>query len=242
MSNLYIGTSGWHYDHWRGNFYPQKLPRKEWLGHYSQYFNTVEINNSFYRLPQETTFDTWQRAVPRKFCFALKVSRFITHIKRLKDCQEPLRTFTGRAERLNHNLGPLLYQLPPGFYRDDTRLERFLKLLNKKLHHVFEFRHESWMDNAIYSLLDKSGAGFCIYDMAGVTSPLVSTAEMVYVRFHGRDNLYSSRYPDSELADWAERLNWLSSKRKSLYIYFNNDAKGFAIENALTLRGYLEKK
>ncbi len=237
-----MGTSGWHYNHWRGNFYPEKLPKKDWLNFYSQHFNTVEINASFYRLPQESTFTNWHQTVPPEFCFAVKVSRFITHIKRLKDSQEPLHTFTGRAKHLGDNLGPLLYQLPPGLHRDDARLETFLKLLDKKLRHVFEFRHQSWMDDAIYSLLQKYNAGFCIFDMPGFTSPVVSTTDLAYIRFHGQDDLYSSRYPDSELADWAKRLQKLSSKLKTLYIYFNNDAGGFAIENALTLRKYLEGK
>lgn len=237
---LYVGTSGWHYDHWRSNFYPEKLSKKDWLNYYSQHFNTVEINASFYRLPLKSTYDSWQQSVPQKFCFALKVSRYITHIKRLKNSREPLQTFAIRAKHLGDNLGPLLYQTPPNMHRDDDVLEEFLKLLDKKLLHVFEFRHPSWMDNAIYRLLSKYDAGFCIFNMPGFTSPVISTNDVGYVRFHGQDDLYSSRYPDSELADWAKKLENLSSKLKNLYVYFNNDAGGFAVENALTLRKYLE--
>jgi uncharacterized protein YecE (DUF72 family) len=134
----------------------------------------------------------------------------------------------------------LLYQLPPGLQRDDVRLEMFLRLLDKKLRHVFEFRHQSWMNAAIYTLLEKYNVGFCIYDMTGFTSPLVSTTDLAYMRFHGHDGLYSSRYSDSELASWAKKLNKFSSKLKNLYVYFNNDAGGFAVENALTLRKFLE--
>jgi uncharacterized protein YecE (DUF72 family) len=236
----FIGTSGWHYDHWRGNFYPQELSKRDWLNYYSQNFNTVEINASFYRLPRESTFDTWYRSVFKGFCFSLKVSRFITHIKRLKDSQEPLRTLTIRAEHLGNNLGPLLYQLPPNMHRDNIRLETFLRLLDNRLRHIFEFRHQSWMDDSVFELLKKYNAGFCVYDMPGFTSPVTATTDLAYVRFHGRDNLYSSCYRDSELADWAKRLEKMSSNLQNLYIYFNNDAGGFAIQNARTLRKYLE--
>jgi uncharacterized protein YecE (DUF72 family) len=240
--NLFIGTSGWHYDHWRGNFYPQKLSRKDWLNYYSGHFNTVEINAAFYRLPLGSTYDNWHQVVPQEFCFAVKVSRLITHIKRLKNSEEPLLTFTSRAEHLGDNLGPLLYQLPPNFQRDDDRLETFLRLLDKKLRHVFEFRHQSWMDDTVYRLLNKYNAAFCIYDMPGFTSPLITTADLAYVRFHGHDDLYSSRYPDAELSNWAKKLAQAASNLKYLYVYFNNDASGFAVENALTLRKYLEGK
>ncbi len=239
---LFIGTSGWHYYHWRGNFYPQKLTTKDWLSFYSERFNTVEINASFYRLPQESTFATWHQTVPSEFCFAVKVSRFITHIKRLKDSQEPLYTFTSRAKCLDNNLGPLLYQLPPGLHRDDSRLEAFLELLDKKQRHVFEFRHQSWMEKTIYDLLHRYDIGFCIYDMPGFTSPFISTADFAYIRFHGHDDLYSSRYPDAKLADWAKKLQKISSNLKTLYVYFNNDASGFAVENAITLRKHLKGK
>ena len=151
-------------------------------------------------------------------------------------------TFTVRAEHLGDNLGPLLYQLPSGMHREDARLEAFLKLLDNRLRHVFEFRHQSWMDDTVFSLLKKYNAGFCIYDMPGFTSPAIATAELAYVRFHGHNDLYSSRYPDEELAGWAKRLEKISSNLQNLYIYFNNDANGFAVENARTLRKYLEGK
>jgi uncharacterized protein YecE (DUF72 family) len=241
MSPQYlIGTSGWHYEHWRGMFYPENLPKKDWLNFYSRNFPTVEINNSFYRLPQETTFSNWRESVPPDFCFSVKVSRFITHIKRLKDSLEPLHTFTERALLLKNSLGPLLYQLPANFHRDDERLEAFLKLLNNKLQHVVEFRHKSWMDEDIYDLLRRYKVAFCIFDMPGFTSPAMVTSDFAYVRFHGHDNLYSSRYPDSELANWANKLRSLTSTLKTIYIYFNNDTSGFAVENARTLRNYLE--
>jgi len=139
----YIGTSGWHYDDWRGRFYPEKLPKAKWLEFYSQQFSTVELNNSFYRLPSEEAFNKWHDSSPAGFTFAVKVSRFITHIKRLKDCDEAVENFMSRAAGLKEKLGPLLYQLPPGLHRNDETLENFLKKLPQSLKHVIEFRHQS---------------------------------------------------------------------------------------------------
>jgi uncharacterized protein YecE (DUF72 family) len=237
----YIGTSGWHYNHWKGSFYPPHLPAKDWLKYYAQDFNTVEINASFYRLPLESTFTNWRQEAPPGFCYAVKASRFITHIKRLKDSREPLNTFLTRAKCLESSLGPILYQLPPGLHRDDQRLADFLAMLDRKLQHVFEFRHSSWMNEEVFSLLRKYRAGFCIFDMPGFTSPIVFTADFAYFRFHGKGELYSGNYPDSDLAEWAEKIQKADEGVKTVYIYFNNDAGGFAIQNASTLRGYLEE-
>lgn len=237
--NYFIGTSGWHYAHWSGIFYPGGLPAKDWLDFYAGQFNTVEINASFYRLPLESTFSKWHQGVPDRFCFAVKVSRYITHIKRLKDSREPLNTFIERAANLREKQGPLLYQLPPGMKRDDGRLEAFLSLLDKKLKHVFEFRHKSWMDEAVFDLLRKYNAGFCIFDMPGFASPVLATSDFAYIRFHGKGDLYSGSYPETELIDWAKKLKDIAGM-KTVYIYFNNDAGGFAVENARILRRYLE--
>jgi uncharacterized protein YecE (DUF72 family) len=239
----YIGTSGWHYEHWSGPFYPQELPKKDWLDYYSKHFNTVEINASFYRLPQRQAYINWHKTVPPGFYFSLKMSRFITHVKRLKESEEPLHTFMERAKYLGDKLGPLLYQLPPGFHRDDDRLEAFLITLyglDKNLRNVFEFRHASWMDEAVFNLLRKYNAGFCIFDMPGFTSPVESTADFAYVRFHGNDELYSGSYSKEDLGDWLKKLQALPSSAKTIYIYFNNDAGGYAIENAQTLRKLIE--
>jgi uncharacterized protein YecE (DUF72 family) len=237
----FLGTSGWHYDHWRGQFYPPELPKKDWLAFYAQHFNSVEINYSFYHLPLESTFTNWHETVPRRFCFAVKASRYITHIKRLKDSQDSLQKFTDRAKCLKENLGPILYQFPEGFHRDDARLEEFLTLLDKKLRHVFEFRHRSWMEDNVFNLLHKYNAALCIFDMPGFTSPMEITTDFSYVRFHGKGELYSGSYPDNDLADWAAKLHQASAALKTIYIYFNNDAGGYAVQNALTLRKNLEK-
>ncbi len=241
MARYFIGTSGWHYDDWKGRFYPEKLPKAKWLEFYARHFSTLELNNSFYRLPSEEAFDRWYGASPPDFTFAVKVSRFITHIKRLKDCDEALDNFMSRCQLLKEKLGPLLYQLPPGLHRDDGVLAAFLEKLPRKLKHVIEFRHESWLVEEVYALLRRYHVGFCVFDMPGLTAPLLATADFAYIRFHGRDSLYSSCYTDEELADWAGRIRNLATNLESAYIYFNNDIEGYALKNAVTIRDYLEK-
>jgi len=238
--HYYTGTSGWHYDHWRDRFYPEKLVKAKWLEFYAAHFNTVELNNSFYRLPSEAAFANWYNSSPPNFIFAVKVSRFITHIKRLRNSEEPVDTFITRAKGLGEKLGPLLYQLPPNLHRDDDRLESFLSILPSGMKHVVEFRHQSWLEDSVFEILHKHNVGLCIFDMPDISCPLVATADFAYVRFHGSTGLYSSCYSNEELADWAKRLTNLAANLKVLYIYFNNDAEAFAVRNAVTLRGYLQ--
>lgn len=152
MPGYYIGTSGWHYDHWRGLFYPENLAKPKWLGFYAEHFTTVELNNSFYHLPSEAAFTNWRKSSPDGFVFAVKVSRFITHIKRLKNVEESLSNFLSRADFLQDKLGPLLYQLPPSMKRNDEVLEAFLSMLPERYRHVLEFRHESWLDNCVFNI------------------------------------------------------------------------------------------
>jgi uncharacterized protein YecE (DUF72 family) len=239
MVEYFIGTSGWHYDDWRGLLYPEGMPKSKWLEFYARHFPTVELNNSFYRLPSERAFVNWLETSPEGFVFAVKVSRFITHIKRLKDVQEPLRNFLERADLLKDKLGPLLYQLPPNMRRDDDRLEGFLALLPGQYRHVFEFRHDSWFNAEVFNILRKHNAGWCVFDMPDLTSPVVATADFAYVRFHGSAGLYSSNYSDKELAGWAKKIARLGKNLKSIFIYFNNDVAGYAINNAGTLGGLL---
>lgn len=235
-----IGTSGWHYEHWRDIFYPPKLAKSSWLEFYARHFNAVELNASFYRLPTEDAFTSWYKSSPPGFAFAVKVSRFITHIKRLKDVAAPLHNFLERARRLGEKLGPLLYQLPPGMHRDDKALEAFLGLLPKDTRHVFEFRHESWLDEEVFNRLRRYKIGLCVFDMPRLTCPLAATADFAYIRFHGSRQLYSSNYSDEELADWAKKLAQLAETLETVYIYFNNDIGGYALDNARTLRKYLQ--
>ena len=238
----YIGTSGWHYEHWRYRFYPENLNKTKWLEFYSSNFNTVELNNSFYRLPSEEAFANWHDTSPAGFKFAVKVSRFITHIKRLKVTVEPVEKFISRAKLLGEKLGPLLYQLPPNMHRDDERLESFLSGLPEGMQHVFEFRHLSWLNDSVYNILNRYNAGLCVFDMPDIECPLVVTADFAYIRLHGSTALYSSCYTDEELADWKNKLADLPDNIKQVYIYFNNDSEAFAVRNAITLANYLKRQ
>lgn len=240
--NIYIGTSGWVYSHWRGLFYPEKLTQAKWLEFYSQYFTTVELNNSFYHLPSEKAFVAWRQRTAPGFVYAVKASRLITHYRKLRNVETALETFSSRARLLGDKLGPLLYQLPPNMTRNESLLEAFIRLLPPELNHVFEFRHESWFDQRVLALLRKHNMGFCIYDMPGVTTPMVATADFVYVRFHGSCHLYGGSYSDAQLDDWARRIAQLGQGLTSVYIYFNNDAEAAAVANARTLAEYLRAR
>jgi len=235
MPEYYIGTSGWHYDHWKELFYPEKMAKPKWLDFYAQHFSTVELNNSFYRLPSEEAFVNWRESSSEGFVFAVKVSRFITHIKRLKNAEEPLGNFLSRADFLQGKLGPFLYQLPPNMTRNDETLEAFLAILPHQYRHIFEFRHESWIDDSVFSILRRHNVGLCVFDMPDFTCPLVATADFAYIRFHGSAGLYSSCYSDEELSDWAKRIAEVGQSLKAVYIYFNNDAEAYAVKNAETI-------
>jgi uncharacterized protein YecE (DUF72 family) len=240
MARYFIGTSGWHYEGWRGAFYPEDLPKKGWLAFYAGQFPTVELNNSFYHLPTEAAFRAWHDATPADFTFAVKASRFITHIKRLKDIEEPLNNFMSRAALLKDKLGPVLYQLPPSLHRDDARLAEFLEKLPAG-RHAIEFRHDSWFADEVFGMLRRRGAAFCIFDMPRLKSPLIATADFAYIRFHGTGERYSGSYPDKLLAEWADNISKLAKSLKAVYIYFNNDVSGHALRNAVTLRNLLEE-
>jgi uncharacterized protein YecE (DUF72 family) len=235
----YVGCSGWHYDHWRGLYYPEELPKSKWLQFYAQQFTTVELNNSFYRLPSEKAFTAWRESTSDNFIFAVKVSRFITHIKRLKNLGSAVENFLSRACLLEKKLGPLLYQLPPNMKRNDEVLGNFLSSLPQKYQHVFEFRHESWLDDSVFHILRQYNVGLCVFDMPGFTCPLVATSNFAYIRFHGSGSLYSSCYSDEELSQWARRIAHFGQDIKAIYIYFNNDAEAFAVRNAITLGNLL---
>lgn len=239
MARYYIGTSGWHYDHWRRRFYPEKLAKAKWLEFYARHFATVELNNSFYRLPSKKSFAEWHDSTPGDFIFTVKVSRFITHIKRLKNSEEAVENFMNRASILGEKLGPLLYQLPPNMHRNDEVLDSFLSGLPQGMKHVIEFRHRSWLEEEVFKILRKHNTALCVFDMPDLSCPLVATANFAYVRFHGSSELYSSCYSDAELSGWAKKLTDLAANLEMVYIYFNNDAETFAVRNAATLHDYL---
>jgi uncharacterized protein YecE (DUF72 family) len=244
MAKAFIGTSGWNYKHWsNGEFYPQNLRPDAWLSFFVRHFHTVEINNSFYRLPSEVAFQNWRIQVPPGFIFSVKASRFLTHIKRLKDPEAPLQLFFSRAKHLKEKLGPVLFQLPPQFKLNLERLEVFLKALKpyvrrQHIRCVIEFRDSSWQTPAVFDLLLEYGVAMCFADWrdAHVTGPL--TAGFVYVRRH-YGNAGGGNYSTPQLDQDVERIRcWLKDQR-DVYVYFNNDAGGHAIRNAEYLKGAL---
>ncbi len=235
---IWIGTSGWVYAHWRGVFYPSDLAQSKWFDYYSSQFGTVEINNTFYRLPREAVFDRWREQAPKDFAYAVKASRFITHVKRLSDAAEPVKLFLSRAVRLGPHLGPILYQLPPKWHADPERLEEFASALPRNRSHVFEFRDADWFQDAVREVLSRYGLSFCLFDRAGLKTPEWVAGSLVYVRFHG-SSAAEGRYTHQELAAWAEQIRaWLDDDRE-VYAYFNNDAFGHAVTNARELRDML---
>ena len=236
---FHVGTSGFHYNHWRERFYPKGLPASRWLQFYATRFTTVELNNPFYRLPSEQAFVAWREGAPEGFMYAVKASRYLTHVKRLKDPEEPIERLFSRVRALGPKLGPVLYQLPPNYHLHLDALERFLSALPGGYRHVMEFRHASWHDESVYALLRRFDVAFCVIDMPRFACPLVATAGFSYVRFHGSASLYAGRYTDEELSAWAERIRDLSARSGDVYVYFNNDAGANAVYNALTLREML---
>src|SRR5688572_7957160 len=184
-TRIHVGCSGWVYRHWKGGFYPPDLPQKRWFERYSSEFDTVEINASFYRLPLASTFDGWRAKAPPGFRYAVKVNRFITHLKKLLDCADAVDDFIGLARRLGPTLGPLLYQLPPSLKRDDHRLDAFLSRLPSDLDHVVEFRNSDWYHPDVLDLLDGRGVGFVVHDLVDLASPRWASGRTAYVRFHG---------------------------------------------------------
>lgn len=234
----HIGTSGWHYAHWKGPFYPKDLASKKFLEFYIQTFSTVEINRTFYSLPAKKVFLDYAKRVPKRFVFAVKASRYITHIKRLKNPKTPLKRLFSRIEGLGSHLGPILFQLPPRWKVNLERLESFLKALPKGHRYVFEFRDESWWVKEVYSLLKKYRAAFCIYELEGVKTPLVITTNFVYVRLHGPGLAYAGKYSSQTLKKWAHLFR---KTKKDVYCYFDNDQKGYAALNAQALNRLMKK-
>ncbi|MBW8890600.1 MAG: DUF72 domain-containing protein [Fibrobacteres bacterium] len=237
---LLIGTSGWHYRHWVGSFYPPKTPPRLFLERYLKDFSTVEINNSFYRLPERETFESWRDAVPASFHFAVKASRYITHFKKLKESGDSFRLFFERVSALGPRLGPILFQLPPHWHFDGGRLAGFLASLPRGPRYVFEFRDRDWYRDETFGLLDRFRAGFCIHDLPDSASPEIVTGKIAYVRFHGPTGKYQGSYTDGDLARWAERMREWSARRIPVFAYFNNDIGGHAPRNAITLQSMLK--
>jgi len=239
---IHIGTSGWHYPHWKGPFYPDDLAQEAFLSWYAKRFHTAEINNTFYQLPSEQTLAHWRDTVPADFIFAVKASRYITHMKKLKDPEESLRLFLERTMVLGEKLGPILFQLPPHWKCNPQRFHEFLEKLPQAHRYAFEFRDESWFSTPILAALAEFGAAFCIYELDRRLSPREVTTDFVYIRLHGPDGPYRGNYDPQTLAGWAGVFTTWAAQGKEVYCYFDNDETGYAARNALRLQEMLGER
>ena len=233
---IHIGTSGWSYGHWQGPFYPPGLHVEEWLPFYAQKLDSVEINNSFYRLPSTSVLKHWRDSVPDDFIFAVKASRFITHMKKLKDPRRSLAKFMRHVRVLGEKLGPILFQLPPRWRVNVERLAAFLHALPADFRYAMEFRDPSWFDPRVYELLAQHGVACCIYDLDGRLSPSIIITDLVYIRLHGPKGPYQGRYDDRALAKWGEAIASWHREGRDVYCYFDNDEAGYAVQDVLRLR------
>ena len=231
-----VGTSGYQYDHWGEKFYPDDLSKKHWFAHYAQYFDTVEINNTFYRLPSAKAFDAWRKQAPLEFCYVLKFSRYGSHVKRLKDPRSTIKRFLQVARRLKEFLGPILIQLPPHWSVNTDRLQEFLKAAPRSLRWAFEFRDPSWLCEDVFAMLQRHNAALCIHDMIA-DHPRRITTDWVYLRFHG--DHYSGSYAPDMLKAQAQWIKRQLGDGKDVFAYFNNDAQGYAVDNAKQLKRYV---
>lgn len=236
LRNIHIGTSGYNYKHWKGPFYPEDVPQNKWLEFYAQRFLTLEINNTFYNLPKKETFEHWRQTVPRNFTFAIKASRYITHMKKLNEPKDALLNLFDHVQVLQDKLGPILFQLPPQWHVNLERLESFLDLLPPEFRYVIEFRDHTWWNDDVYELLSKNNVTFCIYELAGVQTPKTITADFVYIRLHGPEDAYEGQYDNKTLSGWAGAISTWRDQNKPVYCYFDNDQNGYAAQDAWTLK------
>lgn len=236
MSELWIGTSGYQYDHWKGCFYPEDLPKKRWFDFYSEQFDTVEINNSFYRLPGKNTFSDWASRAPEGFLYVFKYSRFGTHMKHLKDPEDHLEKFLDASEPCHDEMGPVLVQLPPRWKVDLSRLSEFLEAAPEDVRWAIELRDSTWLCDSVFELLAKHRAALVVHDMLE-DHPREATTDFMYFRFHGKR--YTGSYSPQYLSARAEEFRGHLDAGRDVYAYFNNDDKGYAVDNALTLKRFM---
>ena len=234
-AKIHIGTSGWHYKHWKGPFYLADLSPAKMLSWYVERFDTVEINSSFYRLPAESALESWCRLTPANFCFAVKASRYITHNRKLKDPENGVERFLTLIDKLGQRLGPILFQLPPAWRVNVERLDEFLSRLPQGHRYAFEFRNPTWNVAPVYEILDRHKAAYCIYELAGFLSPIQITTDFTYVRLHGPGSKYQGNYCAQTLRRWADRIERWRNQLRHIFVYFDNDQAGFAPNNASQL-------
>ncbi|MFQ5972073.1 MAG: DUF72 domain-containing protein [Alphaproteobacteria bacterium] len=230
-----IGTSGWHYKPWIGPFYPEGTRPNAFLAYYATRFSTAEVNSTFYGLPRTATVTQWRESTPPDFLFSCKASRYITHIRRLREPAEGLGRFFGAVEALEDKLGPVLFQLPPRWLRNRDRLAAFLEALPGGHRYAFEFRDESWLEDEVFDLLDARGAACCHYDFDRRQPAVRSAADFVYIRLHGPLGAYRGSYDDRALAGWARRIADWSTAGRDVFCYFDNDEAGYAARDAQRL-------
>jgi len=236
-----VGTSGFHYDHWRGVFYPPRLSTGEWFGHYARHFDTVEINNTFYGLPEPETVDGWRERAPEGFVYSVKFSRYGSHMKKLGSPGKTIPNFISRVSRLRDHLGPVLVQLPPRWGADPERLDAFLARAPDEERWALEFRDPSWLVDEVFDVLESRGAALCVHDMLP-DHPRRITADFVYLRFHGPgEERYRGSYPHQALTAEARRIAGELERGLDVYAYFNNDPAGHAVTNARDLRRYVRR-
>jgi uncharacterized protein YecE (DUF72 family) len=247
----HIGCSGWNYKSWKGTFYAPGLPPHQWLSAYAEFFDTTEVNNSFYRLPEADVFEKWRTQTPDGFVFAVKASRFLTHMKRLRDPAEPVRRLFSRVCALGPKLGPILYQLPAHFRIDLDSLRGLLETIKREAHllpeghtcrTILEFRDPSWYVPDVFDLLSRFDATMCLHDKLGSRAIGPEIGPFLYVRFHGTTGTYAGSYGDDALASWADRIAHYVGSHRPAYAYFNNDPEAVAVRNALALRQLVDER
>jgi uncharacterized protein YecE (DUF72 family) len=237
MARVLIGTSGWHYDSWRGPFFPRDVPLKRQLKYYAGQFETTELNSVFYRTPTSLAVKTWRNQTGTDFVFSWKASKFITHWKRLsEDSRSSLHLLESKRRLLGEKAGPVLFQLSPHFKLDAARLEAFFRLLSPNHQYCFEFRHPSWYTAKIYRLLSTHNVALCISDHADAPAPWKRTANFVYIRGHGPTGRYKGSYSPDMLSAWAKQIQRWKRRGWDVYVYFDNDKKSAAPADALSLR------
>jgi uncharacterized protein YecE (DUF72 family) len=242
MPGIWIGTSGWTYDSWRGPFYPKDVAKKDWLKFYGTQFSTTEINGSFYRTPSLEAVKAWRAQTPKEFVFAWKASKFITHRKRLTEkCENSIALMETRLKVLGPKCGPVLFQLPPQFKANRERLASFIKMLPRKHQYAFEFRDASWYEEPILDVLRDHDVSLCLSDHHAAPAPWVVTAGHIYVRGHGPGGQYRDNYRDRTLQDWAKHIATWKRQRRTVQVYFDNDQKSAAPADAQRLLAFLRR-